>query len=109
MSSHEYNTLRAAIANRQQVTAMFKSVPRKFCPHAIGTKNGKPHVFVYQFGGESSSRPLETEGSPKNWRCMPVDGLYNITLQNGAWHTATSGGHSKPQSYIDQINLEVSY
>jgi len=99
-----YNLLKQAILNKQQVIATYNGYYREMCPHVLGTKNGKQHCLFYQFGGESSSGAI-IPGSEKNWRCIPIDGLINVSVRDGDWHTAYN--HSKRQTCIDYIDVEV--
>ena len=100
-----YETIRQAILNKQQIVATYNGYSREMCPHTLGTKNGKHHCLFYQFGGASSSGVI-VPGLDKNWRCISIDGLSNLVVQNGAWHTATN--HSRHQTCIDYIDVEVS-
>lgn len=99
-----YETLRAAILNREVVCARYNGYYRVMCPHALGIKNGRRKVLVYQFDGESS-QGLEPDGSPANWRCFFVDELRDVVAQAGAWHT--SDRHSRRQTCIGRIDVEV--
>lgn len=105
MSSANYIAIRNAILNKQQVIAMYKGHLREMCPHAIGTKNGREQAIFYQFGGTSSSGPIAPD-SPKNWRCIPIEGLSNITTRSGPWYSGAN--HSQPQTCVDEIDVEVS-
>ena len=99
-----YDLLKQAILNKQQVIATYNGYRREMCPHALGKKNGKEHCLFYQFAGESSSGPI-IPGSDKNWRCIPVNGLEDVTIRDGEWHTAHN--HSRRQTCIDDIDVEV--
>ena len=99
-----YDVIREAINNQDQIIAMYDGYRRELCPHVIGMKNGRPHALFYQFGGDSKSG-LQPEGSPRNWRCIFVDELSDVTARQGDWHTAPN--HSRPQTCVDQIDLEV--
>lgn len=101
-----YELIRNAILKKQQVFAIYDNFPRELCPHAIGTKNGRQQALFYQFGGSGSKGPV-VPGAPSNWRCLPVDGLRNINVHEGEWYTAEN--HSKVQTCIDHIDVEVSY
>ena len=104
MQSSVYRLLRNAILRRQQVLAVYKGLPRNMCPHAIGTKGGRAHCLVYQFGGRSSSRAI-VPGSPANWRCMIVDELSEVRVREGAWYTAWNYGRAS--SCIDRVDLSL--
>ncbi|PWF90153.1 hypothetical protein DD549_20330 [Shewanella algae] len=102
--SNNYDLIRGAILNKQQVFADYDGHPREMCPHVIGTKNSREQALFYQFGGSSSSGPI-VPNSPQNWRCMPVDRLDNIRIVNGEWHTGDN--HSRPQTCVDLIDVEA--
>jgi hypothetical protein len=95
-----YAVLRAAIAKRRQVVCIYDGCVRAVCPHVIGRKQGRAHVLVFQFAGDSNS------GLPPGgeWRCMAVADIRDVHVLDGPWHTAP---HSQPQSCVDQVDLEV--
>ena len=101
--SREYNALREAILARQQVACTYHGYNREICPHVLGLKNGREKVLTYQFGGGSSSH-LPPDGE---WRCMFVDEISDVSTQKGPWHTGT--GHSRPQTCVDDIDVEIDY
>jgi len=105
MSSTNYITIRDAMLNKQQVIATYKGHVREMCPHTIGLKNGLEKALFYQFGGTSSSGEIIPD-SPKNWRCVFIDELTNITVRSGPWNSA--GNHSAKQTCIDEVDIEVS-
>ena len=102
--SSVYDIVRNAIATKQIIVATYQDHVREMCPHVIGRKNGRERALFYQFGGTSSSGPIVADAL-KNWRCIFLDGLSNITSQPGEWRTA--GNHSRPQTCVDEIDLEV--
>lgn len=104
MPSQAYETIKRAIRDRRQVIAEYGGYTREMCPHAIGTKGGREQALFYQFGGGSSSGPV-VPGSTQNWRCMEVAGIANIRVRDGAWHTAPN--HTRPQTCIDSVDLDV--
>lgn len=95
-----YDLIRQAIGERRPVEARFEGHPRRFCPHAIGTRDGHPRALVFQFAGHSS-RGLPPEG---DWRCLAIDRLTEVSLQDGPWHTRE---HSQPQHCIDEVDLSL--
>ncbi|HED4077960.1 TPA: hypothetical protein ACT3KR_003482 [Raoultella planticola] len=99
-----YDLIAKAIKEKLQVTAVYQGHYREMCPHALGKKRGKDQALFYQFGGNGSKGPV-TPQSPSNWRCIPIDGLTDIKLQTGEWHTAQN--HSQAQTCIDHIDIEV--
>ena len=95
--------LKTAISQKQQVKANYDGYYRELCPHAIGWKNGAYHVISFQFAGQSS-RPLPPGGQ---WKCMDVDRLEIVSVSDGPWHT--NDDHTRPQTCIDNIELEVAH
>lgn len=98
-----YDVFRQAIINKQQVICNYTGHERAVCPHAIGTKGGRPQVLTWQFAGGSSSG-LPAGGQ---WRCMEINKVSGARAQDGDWHTG--GPHSKPQTCVDNIDVEVAY
>ncbi|TWH64751.1 hypothetical protein LX59_02098 [Azomonas agilis] len=99
-----YEIVRNAIANKEIIIATYQNHVREMCPHVIGRKNGREQALFYQFGGTSSSGPIVPD-SPGNWRCIPIQGLSDVSSRAGTWHTGTN--HSRPQTCVDEIDLEV--
>lgn len=98
-----YQIVRQAIIDKKQIIATYTGHVREMCPHAIGTKNGREQALFFQFaGGSSSGLPPEGE-----WRCIPIAGLSNVSVKDGPWHTGAN--HSKVQSCVDTIDVEVDY
>ncbi|HUN59210.1 MAG TPA: hypothetical protein VMU41_13940 [Candidatus Binataceae bacterium] len=106
MASAIYNELSNAIRQKLTIVVDYNGYTRLLCPHAIGRKRGKEHLLAYQFGGDSS-QPIGPDGSTQNWRCMDVAQLSNLSTRTGPWHTAPN--HTRRQTCIDDIDVEVSY
>jgi hypothetical protein len=109
MPSGNFEIIRAAIRNRQQIRAVYNGRPRLACPHVLGYKHGRAMALFYQFGGDSESGlegPIRSPyGSPENWRCVFVDDLEQVEAVPGQWYSAlTQGGR---QTCIDQVIEEV--
>jgi len=102
-----YELLKDAIQNKKIVSGIYKRKLRIMCPHTLGTKNGRPQALFYQFAGESTSG-LDPDGSPGNWRCMFLSELSDVTSSesHGKWHTAPN--HSRPQTCVGVIEVEVA-
>ena len=88
-----------------------RSSTREFCHHGIGWKRAKNsdhdayHVIVYQFGGSTSTGAIPVGGQ---WKCWDVNGLSNLAVRPGEWHTAIvtrQGTCIDP----DRIELEVAH
>lgn len=95
-----------AIRSKKQIVAIYQGHERVMCPHAVGYKNGKLQGLFYQCGGSSSSG-LSPVGSPRNWRCIPLAAIQEVSMQEGEW--ATCSEHSSRQTCVDQVILEVEY
>ncbi|UXI66491.1 hypothetical protein [Tahibacter amnicola] len=99
--------LRQAIRERRPVTAMYDGLQRRMCPHVLGrTADGHWHVLVYQFDGRTRGRPLGSEGSPGNWRCIQVAGLSALRLVDGAWRSAANYAWQR-QHCVLEVDVHV--
>lgn len=100
-----YSLVRQAIIDKDQVVGTYRGHIREMCPHVIGTKDGVRRALFYQFGG-TSQRTLWPDGSTKNWRCIPIDRLRDVSVRKGPWHTAPI--HSRRQACIDYIDVQAN-
>jgi hypothetical protein len=65
-----YRLIWTAVANKQPISAMYKELPRLFCPDRLGRNRlGQPRVLCYQYGGESETGL----GHSENWRQLQPD------------------------------------
>ena len=99
-----YALLRLAAAPRQPVAATYDGLPRLLCPHVLGRKSGRLHVFCYQFGGSSNSGLPMAPGRVGGWRCLAVERLSQVKLCADAWHTEL---RSPRQTCIDEIDFDA--
>ena len=102
-----YELLRAAVARKQPVAAVYDGLPRLLCPHLLGrNKEGQRRAFCYQFGGDSGSGlHMAPEGNGMGgWRCIAVDKLSEVELRAGAWHTEA---RSHRQSCIEKVEFDA--
>lgn len=107
MPSETYNLVRQAIVEKRCIRATYDGFVRLMAPHTLGyAKTGAEQALCYQYGGESKSG-LMPDGHPKNWRCIPLAGLTNVSLVDGPWHTAPN--HSRPQTCVADVDVEVAY
>ena len=52
-----YRLIWTAVANKQPIRAIYKDLPRLFCPHRLGRNRlGQPRVLCYQYGGRQRER-----------------------------------------------------
>jgi hypothetical protein len=101
-----YQLIRQAILERKSINATYDGQPREMTPHVIGTKNGKEQGLFYQYGGVSNSRPIQPDGSPDNWRCLEISKIANVAIVAGS-HTAPN--HSRPQTCVGNVDVEVTF
>jgi len=102
--SEIYELLRLAAVRRQPVAAIYDGLLRLLCPHVLGRKSGRLHVFCYQFGGSSNSGlPMVPDGVG-DWRCLAVEKLSQVELRANAWHTEP---RSPRQTCIDEIDFDA--
>lgn len=104
--SQAFGVIREAIQNRRQVIATYNGHRREMCPHVLGWKNGREQALFYQFGGTSSSAGHMGSGDINNWRCLPLDGLSDIDVRDGEWHSFSP--HTQPQTCVDDIAITVA-
>ena len=99
-----YERLRLAAARRQPVAAVYENQPRLLCPHVLGRKAGRLHVFCYQFGGNSNSGLAVGSEGVGAWRCLAVEKLSQVEWRAEAWHTEP---RSPRQTCIDEIDFDA--
>jgi|SRR5271165_1874989 len=100
-----YQLVWTAIANKQPISAIYKDLPRLFCPHRLGRNRAKQlRVLCYQYGGESESG-LSPRGSPDNWRCVALEKLRKVELVEGSWKTAPN--HSRPATCVVDADIDA--
>lgn len=93
-----------AVHERRQVTGFGKGLWREFCPHAVGLRGSEPHVFVWQFGGESGNG--FPAGAPR-WRCFALDDLDGLSSRADRWHRGWFQGFEQHCIDLDQVYIEV--
>jgi hypothetical protein len=100
-----YRAVYEAIRNRRPIAAMYKGLPRLFCPHRLGRNSkGQLRVLCYQYSGKSESG-LSPAGSSGNWRCIALDKLSAFESLKGPWRTAPN--HSRPASCIVDPDIDA--
>jgi hypothetical protein len=100
-----YQLIWASIASKRPIEAVYKGLPRLFCPHRLGrNRGGDLRVLCYQYGGESESG-LEAPGSAANWRCTALEKFSRVRLREDAWHTAPN--HSRPASCVIDADIDT--
>ena len=100
-----YRLVWTAIARKQPISAVYKNLPRLFCPHRLGRSRAKQlRVLCYQYGGESESG-LAPVGSADNWRCIALEKLQKVELQQDSWRTAPN--HSRPATCVVEADIDA--
>ena len=100
-----YRLVWTAIAGRHPLSAIYKNLPRLFCPHRLGRNRAEQlRVLCYQYGGESESG-LAPIGSPDNWRCVALEKLRRVELLEGSWKTAPN--HSRPATCVVAADIDA--
>lgn len=103
MQSENYQTIKAAMKNRQQIVCVYQDYEREICPHCIGNnKNGEEQMLGFQFAG-GSSKGLPEGGQ---WRCLEISKLSNVRARDGEWYTGNS--HTRPQTCVKDVDFEVN-
>ena len=95
-------TLRTAILYRRPVEMLAAGRLRKACPYALGYKNDRLKLLVFQFFGETRSA-LPSAGL---WRCFLLAEIAWVKIIEGPWRT---GHHRvlKIETSFDYVDLEV--
>jgi hypothetical protein len=107
VASTTFSMIERAIKNKQTVCAVYQGHYCEMCPHTLGWSNdGEERALLYQFAGASSSG-LGPDGSQRNWRCVKLDELTNVTIKNGPWHTAPN--HHRKQTCVARVAIEVVF
>src|SRR5215831_5279815 len=96
--SSTFELLRTATRSKQHIVGYYDGFYRQLCPHVLGWKRGVPHLFAFQFGGQSL-RPLPVSGQ---WKCMEVEKLSVVSVLDGPWHTGE--GCLKYQTCIEEVD-----
>ncbi len=92
-----------AVREKRCLSARHQGIERHFAPHAVGfTSQGTPAAFVFQYGGETTSRlPFRGE-----WRCLHFDDLSFVRLNEDRWRTSNNYSLAR-QTCLKQIALSV--
>jgi hypothetical protein len=102
-----YQIIRDAILTKSIIKATYNGFAREMCPHVLGlNKQHNEQALFYQFGGESRTG-LASSGSPDNWRCVLISKLQDVSSEPGEWRTAPN--HSRPQTCVAKIDVEVEF
>ena len=96
--------LAQAIREKKRVIATYDTHHREFCPHVLGFKGSELRVFVYQCAGMSNKGTVFGE-----WKCFVVSNLSNVSITSGIWRTDIGHSHSRSQSCIDTVTVQVPF
>jgi hypothetical protein len=77
-----YQLIWTAIASKRPIEAVYKGLPRLFCPHRLGRNR-----------------------SPANWRCTALEKFSRVKLREDAWRTAPN--HSRPASCVIEADIDA--
>src|SRR3954451_18328746 len=100
-----YRLIWTAIAQRQPISAIYKDLPRLFCPHRLGRNRvGQPRVLCYQYGGQSESG-LGPMGRRRIGVASFSKKLRQVELLSGSWKTAPN--HSRPASCVVDADIDA--
>ena len=97
-----YRLVWTAVANKKPLGAVYRQLPRLFCPHRLG--RNRAGQLCYQYGGKSESG-LEPIGSPANWRCVVLEKLQAVELLDDSWKTAPN--HSRPATCVVHADIDA--
>lgn len=94
--------LRQAIRFHIPVSAHYDDLPRLFCPHLLGRKDGRWQVLAWQFGGEANNS-LPPDGG---WRCFSIAAMEDLALRHGRWHRGVVSGYGIP-TCVDEVDTST--
>lgn len=94
--------LETAIVGHKQVVGACQGQWREFCPHLLGTRDGRWRTLVWQFAG-GSQHGLPPEG---DWRCFDISDMANLELRDGPWHRGWVTGRGE-QRCVGVVQVAV--
>ncbi len=93
--------LREAMESRWRVTCACAGHFRDFCPHAIGTLEGRVRVLVFQVAGESAEG-LPPEGA---WQVLDLRDMIDVAPGSGEWRAGPAG--EEPEDWAEEVLARV--
>lgn len=84
--------LEQALRHRRPVRIRYHDHDRTVCPHALGWKNGRAKVLVYQAAGATTDGPLPDDPRQR-WRSLFIDQIEHAAIAVGPWQTADNYNH----------------
>ena len=97
------STLRAAIWRQRPVEMLTSAgLLRQACPHALGHKDRRLKVLVFQFSGASAST-LPSDGA---WRSFFLDEIASVKIIDGPWRSGRNS-IAKIETSFDHIDWAV--
>ena len=103
MPSANYQIIRKAIQNEQQIVCTYQGHPRELCPHIVGWTDGEERLLAWQFGGRTGSGLLPRGGA---WKCLNIARMSEVKARQGRWHAGSS--HQKEQTCVQNIDLDIN-
>jgi hypothetical protein len=94
--------IKSAVEQHRCVEIEVAGAKRAVCPHALGHKDGKRRVLVYQFGGPSASG-LAHAGA---WRSFALDEITAAHIIAGGWHSQHDF-IAKVETWFDHIECQA--
>jgi hypothetical protein len=94
--------LKTAIWCKHPVEMLTEGRLRQVCPHALGYKDSRLKVLVFQFSGESAS-VLPAGGA---WRSFFLDDIEWAKIVDGPWRSDRNQV-AKIEASFDHIDLEI--
>jgi hypothetical protein len=99
-----WKVLEQALTDRRAVIARYHGHERVLSPHALGWKDDRAKVLVYQSDGTTSTGGLPTD-TRQRWRSMFIDELEEPKIIDRRWETAEN--YSLSSNGIDELVLHV--
>lgn len=96
-------TLECALRQQRPVQARYHDQQRVLCPHALGWRNGRAKVLVYQ--STNAARPTTVTDPRQQWRSMFVDEIQDPIIIDEPWQTADN--YSPHHNGIDNVTIAI--
>ena len=104
--SQYLDLIKNAMINRNSISCNYDGLYREMSPYCLGWKKNELQCLFYQYGGRSKSGFIDGVSS-KNWRCIKLLKLRNVTILDEPLHKPKMISHKKKSSCVDHIIYEI--
>lgn len=101
-----WGVLARALAERRPVSARYHGHERVVCPHALGWRDRRAKVLVYQLAGTTSAGPLPA-APERRWRSMFVDEVDDALVSEARWESAKNYCDDPSRMGMDVVEVKL--